>query len=945
MVSRYPQLVLSIALGVGVLAVGITTASAEDVFRDRVAPLISSHCIGCHGDFDDPAGDINLEQFKAQSDISKQRDVWVGVREAIETGYMPPEDSEQFSLAEKDRLMAALGKLLDAVDLGGARDPGKPILRRLTRLEYNNAIRDLFGLKIDVFNFPERIPLDRTYFEPDNAQLGDQLLIPVTPYGKVHPALLREAGLPGENPAEHGFTNRGDTLNISPILIEKYLDLSEQLLESEGLAQASPWAAALLGSGAIRTAIPERDVTARYSRGRFGSMFDDSATVVDHSNSAGMELSTFRTRVQQKQLSSRGGVVRADKNGKDIRFGGSSSAGLVLETGSDRPVQVVLQSSMPLAFKELTGAVPTSGVRVLTNAVPNDKVFDIKINVRDGAPQNRPQSRVTEAAFNIISLDGVTTQYVEIKAHFSGGGLKKLMEPVTDGAGKGNRFVRVQAPQGEWIERIHFDGSRVRFGDHVAFDDLTLFFGDVSSTWQPFDGISRVDLLRMFIERAFRKPLSDGEYQKYLGIYEMLRATGIDERSAARDVLRAILSSPRFIYRIENFRRDEPKVRQLDDFELASRLSFFLWNSCPDAELLAAARRGELQSDEGLIRQLRRMLNDPKAKELSESFAVQWLQLNELFGTRPDTKRFSNFYFGISNSSTLHQDMLLEPLLLFESILVEDRSVLEFIDTNYGYLNEKLIQHYGYEEELAETLASLKGKGERALIGRGTKGIRDIWFRCRLPDRRRGGVFTTGAVLTLTSTPLRTSPVYRGAWMLEAIFNNPPPPPTIAVPPLGADDRKIEEEGLSLREKLAQHREDASCSVCHDRIDPLGIALENYDPIGRWRDRSGKFEVDATGTLSHGRAYDGAVDFKDALLDRPEEFVHGFSGHLLSYALGRKLNYFDRIAIDEIVQRSARHDYRIKSVLEGVVLSYPFRHTRNLPAVPVADTVKEVSHD
>jgi hypothetical protein len=366
--------------------------------------------------------------------------------------------------------------------------------------------------------------------------------------------------------------------------------------------------------------------------------------------------------------------------------------------------------------------------------------------------------------------------------------------------------------------------------------------------------------------------------------------------------------SPHFLFRIEegDAAREEQGVRPLTDFELATRLSYFLWSSTPDDELLRLAEAGELRDPAVLEAQARRMLRSRKAKELAENFALQWLQVKNIVGAMPDPDRFPQYYRGKNLPESLRQEVL----LLFETILVEDRSVLELVDADYTWVNLSLGTFYGLDPVQA-------GLPDNSLF----------WVRAPLADKRRGGVLTMGATLVATSSPARTSPVKRGKWILETILGAPPPPPLDNVPDL--DSTPAAEDGLALREKLARHRSDAACASCHQRMDPLGLSLENYNAIGVWRDHEGPVPIDATGSLSDGSRFSGPAELKELVVGkRRDDFVRCLAQHMLTYALGRKLEHYDLGTIHQIGQRVAEDDYRLSRLVVEIVRSYPFRYLK-----------------
>lgn len=419
--------------------------------------------------------------------------------------------------------------------------------------------------------------------------------------------------------------------------------------------------------------------------------------------------------------------------------------------------------------------------------------------------------------------------------------------------------------------------------------------------------------LAAFLERAFRRPPAAAEIEAYLKLYDQAARDGAPYEEAMRVPLQAILVSPHFIFRMEGDAgpvrpgQAAAGVRAVDDWELATRLSYFLWSSMPDEELFAHARKGALRDPATLEAQVRRMLKDPKVKELGENFYLQWLQLAGIESAMPDPMLFKAFY----TNGHLPRSMRQEALLLFETILAEDRSVLEFVDPGWAWLNGTMRQHYGLEDPQA-------GPANRE---------RDSWRRITLPDARRGGILTLAAVLTVTSLPTRTSPVKRGKWVLETVLGAPPPPPPPNVPDLEEDAVRV--DGPTLRKRLEQHRTNPNCAGCHNRIDPIGFALEQYDPIGAWREKDGKSPVDASAALSDGTSFKGAADFKKLLATkRRDDFVRCLAEKMLTYALGRKLEYYDAPAVREIVRATSQDGYRFSRLVLEVVKSYTFLHRR-----------------
>jgi hypothetical protein len=414
------------------------------------------------------------------------------------------------------------------------------------------------------------------------------------------------------------------------------------------------------------------------------------------------------------------------------------------------------------------------------------------------------------------------------------------------------------------------------------------------------------EILDTLGRRAFRRPLQQQDKDLLLGFYRDGSEQGGFEQGIAL-ALRFVLSSPEFLFRSEPDPADvQPgEIYALSDTALASRLSFFLWSSIPDDELLDLAAAGRLSDAAVFDAQVERMLRDPKAVALVDNFAAQWLFLRNLQSSHPDTRTFPNF------DDKLRTAFRTETSLFIRDVIRNDRPVLELLNADYTWLNDRLAAHYGIP------------------------GIQGSHFRkVQLVDPQRRGLLGQGSVLTITSYPNRTSPVLRGKWVLENLIGSPPPPPPPNVP-----DLKDNEPGgamLSVRERLIQHQENPACNGCHGVLDPLGFALENFDGIGRWRNKDESGPVDSSGQLADGTPVEGVGSLREALLSKPEVFVNTLTEKLLTYALGRGLDHNDMPVVRAITREAAADEYRFSALVKGIVSSTQFRMKRAESAVSVA---------
>ena len=405
-------------------------------------------------------------------------------------------------------------------------------------------------------------------------------------------------------------------------------------------------------------------------------------------------------------------------------------------------------------------------------------------------------------------------------------------------------------------------------------------------------------IIRRFATRAFRRPLKEAEFAGLLKLYSNARKD-VPFETAISVPLKAILVSPHFLFRVET-RPAEAQAAgwMLNDYEFATRLSYFLWSTMPDEELFAAAQHG-FKSPATREEEIKRMLKDPRSSQLVENFAGQWLELRNLEDIYKDGKLYPAY------NNNLKEAMRDEALLFFTSIMREDRNIMTLVDADYTFVNERLAEVYG--------LKGIKGDD-----------LRRVTLDPKMP---RGGVITMGSTLSLTANPARTSPVKRGKWVLDQILGVPPPPPPPEVPAL--PENKKEVKAATVRERLEKHRADPACAACHNRMDGIGFALENFDPIGRWRDADGKSPIDASGTLPGAAPFNGAKELKALILKKRDMVVRNFVQKLLTYALGRGIKQYDRPAVNEIMRNSEQNNFRFSSVIAGIVNSDAFLKRRD----------------
>jgi len=479
--------------------------------------------------------------------------------------------------------------------------------------------------------------------------------------------------------------------------------------------------------------------------------------------------------------------------------------------------------------------------------------------------------------------------------------------------------VRVYLPVGDHVFRAGFTNDD--FVKTLAAADLynnkknkflnsIVFIGPFPSTVEresrkrvlicdPESGRACVEqILANLSRRAYRRPVTAGETASLMRFVDLARSDGHSTEQGLQLAIQAMLVSPNFLFRIEHDANptDATQAHPISEIELASRLSYFLWSSMPDDELLGLAESGKLRAPGNLRREIARMLADPRSLALASNFAGQWLETRNLDVVEPDPKKFPEW------NAELRDAMKAETSMFFEYVLKENRSVSEFLNANYSFLNERLAKFYGIE------------------------GVTGPEFRrVDLTTDQRGGILSHASVLTVSSYSSRTSPVLRGKYVLSNILGSPPPPPPPDVPNL--DEAAVGTAG-SMRQQLEKHRENATCASCHSPMDPLGFGLENYDAIGRWRTNDGNFPVDASGTLPDGKTFSSPAEMRTILTSQLPQFSRTLTEKMLTYALGRGLKAYDRRTVDNINQTLAAEDYRFQTLVQQIVESLPFQSRR-----------------
>ncbi len=845
------------------------SANSVDDFSTRVQPILETYCYECHGG-EEIEGKVNLTEYSSWKALEKSPQLIEKLIEALDRNQMPPENEKQPSETQRQSLLIQLNKSLNRTLASNPKlIPFR--MRRMNRFEYGNAVRDLLDLDCWVYSIGDRIIRDHNqYFRPETGKMPDVVRAGNRIMGlqqMLENRLLGVMAFPKDPPAENGFNNRGDHLSMSPVLMKSFLELSRSVVHAENFDRnCRIWND--LFQDPTRKPTPE-----------FGSIAVDKSVAT---RSTGVTISAWirpsKTTdkwqtIARREDSWRRQLLAIGRTGETWGLWmGAGIAGSYVEFGAPVDPQTIGDGKWHHVAGTFNGKQMTLYV---DGRHIGSKPIDGKLNTQSTQPMK------------IGSYGGEPFHgdLNDIRLYRSG-----LSQTQIKSIADGDQKVADDTLVGSWEMEA----------------DLSL------NLEQPIETIAH-ERIEKFLLRAFKSPADQATMDLYTEYFDKEYEKTGDFAQSMKDVVSAALASPRFIF-VHN--ETDKDLANHASFNLATRLSFFLWSSIPDDELLDLAGEGKLQDTEVLKEQVDRMLNHRRVKNFCDSFAPQWLKINNLVSASPDFKTHRDYYFGgddkISYKRGMH--MMLEPLLNFETVFVENRPISELVDSDFTYRSHLLTEWY-------------QGRAATYPIN---VNLRHIDFtRTPLTDRRYGGVITTGAVMVMTSGPFRSLPITRGSWVSSVIFNDPPEPPPDNVPDLKADDDTLQAEGLTVRQKLKQHSSNAKCAGCHKKIDPLGFALENYDLLGRWRDnyRTG-LQVDASGKLFGKHDFKDVVGFKDAVLAEKDVFAKAFIKHVLSYGLGRQLTLADRIAAEEIAKASKKDDYKMRAIIKNIVI-HPIFTQRN----------------
>lgn len=829
-------------------------------YRDRIAPALRDSCIGCHGPEEQEAG-FRIDQLDPNLQTGDDVSRWLEVFDVVSNGEMPPLE-DGLSDADRSRITQWLSKEIQTASQVRRAENGHTSFRRLTRYEYNAAMQDLLGLSYDF-----------------------------------------AADLPPETASDDGFKNSSEMLHMSAMQLEQYRELARQALQRATVQGERPIASFIAISMESLAAEQQRQQDEKFDK------------VLKRVKDDPEELAKQKSILQSK-YAIKSGVEHLQNRDTGQRFharwqyAATRNAPVPTSIRPQIPSEITTVAVIPKgrALKLHVGdSLPESGdirIRVLAAKTRADQHGDPSLALIFGH----------QASNNSQAAERIDSEIV-IRADPEDPAFYEWVVPLHDVVRNPYRGVTELGEKpnpGEFIQFVN-----TSFGPETLRIEYVEIETQVYDQWPPTshrriftdslyrdaepnehnEALYAREVLTQFMSRAWRRPISSAEVNQRMRLFAAYRAAGLHFQDAVVEVLATILASPNFLYvtRVQ-VGEEDPKSQEsgiASQYELATRLALFLWCSLPDAELLSLAKTGLLRDQDVLIEQTKRMLGDEKAQRFSKHFVQQWLGMELLEHLEVDEKAYGKVF-----DESLKRAMQDEPVAFFDEVLHTNSSVMDFLHADYVMVNDRLASHYG--------IADVHGPEFRRVA--------------LPPDSSRGGLLTQGGLLAMNSDGKDSHPLKRGVWLLQRILDDPPPPPPPNVPEVDLTDPRILQ--MTLKERIEDHRNHPACYSCHARIDPWGIAFENFDAIGAWRSKIGGTPVDSTSELFNQQKLDGIEGLKRFLLtNRQDQFARALVHKMTSYALGRPLSFGDRGQVDQLTQVFRQKGDRLGDLVEIIVMS------------------------
>ncbi|PHS07775.1 MAG: hypothetical protein COA78_13245 [Blastopirellula sp.] len=823
-------------------------------FRAEIEPMLKKACYDCHGS-ETAEGDFRVDKLDPDLLYGDDVDWWLKVSAAVTNGEMPPEDGPKLADDNRSRFISWLSSEIQIASQVRRAEQGHSSFRRMTRYEYNYALQDLLGLEL---NFAKDL-LPDPVSEDGFKNSSEMLQMSAKQYGdylELNRNALNQATVRGERPE----------VLYWGISAERASAQKFRQLERTNEQDREPQTQGRQGGGRDR----------RDSRGGRGAHYKNTETGQTVPASW-----TFRRAVNAWSPTMTRPEVPAPNEYIAVLPAGQQ---LVVDLGNRLPdegtLRVRIRASKVSTEDHLVPSVALEfGWQGNNNSKASVKISDHDL-VIDASP-GKPRFYQWDIPLSEIYPRNPVRKTVEL-------GAPKLTNP--------SEYIRLHNTSHSQSADIQFDYIEVSTPVYEQWPPASHTGIFIDSENSEDEDVYAREIVSRFMTRAWRRSVTDAEVDLKMEYYARIRPVCEDFQQAVIEVLATVLSSPRFLYLVQTDPSEAEAERTLDDFELATRLSMFLWCSTPDDELLDVAAQGRLGEADELARQTKRMLADPRNERFSKHFVRQWLGMELLDYLAVDRSTYPQF------DSTLKQAMQQEPIALFEEVLQNDRSVMDFIHADYALVNGRLAEHYGFSDVNGNHFQKVSLK----------------------PEDNRGGLLTQAGLLAMNSDGKDSNPLKRGIWMLESILNDPPPPPPAAVPEIDLADPEILK--MTLKERMEDHRNKPACMSCHVKIDPWGIAFESFDAVGSWRTQIEGKDVDASSLLYNQQELDGVDGLKRYLLtNRQDQFAQAMVHKLTTFALGRPLTFADHASIDRLTSEFRKEGDGLATLVKLIVTSDIFQ--------------------